>query len=322
MKLKIKCGVRSEVILQRRLEFKADDKTYTFEIDSNGVWNSITVLANMKDPSKNRWGVESVEGPLAPNQAPFKLVGGFEPGLLDCVIADLQSLESALSLYMPLREISWRYPEAEVIFEEGEERTLGHLGAVKVNRGKIPHAKVAECMFVALVGVGLKAHDITVVASFWREGESDWVSGKFINAFFNYYFILEGLYGNKKTKNKQIEAEMLKSRGLLAQIEKFNKGQHPLQHLQQLAKMLNVTGVPASQGLIGLLVSTRGKLHHFQNNPHREQGSPLVHYRYEGVTYLARQLAHGSMLELTRNIRPMAFGIKSSAIKGDANMRP
>lgn len=308
MKLKIKCDVQSEVILQRRLEFKADDMTYAFEIDSNGVWNSITVLADMKDPSKNRWGMEPVEGPLAPSQAPFKVVGSFEPGLFDSVVANLQSLESALSLYMPLREIGWLYPETEVIFEEGEEKTLGHLGAVKVNRGKIPPRKVAEHMFVILVGIGLRAHDITVLASFWREGESNWVSGKFINAFFNYYFVLEGLYGNKKTKNKQIGAEMLRSPGLIAQIETFNKGQHPLQHLQQLAKMLNVTDVPTPQDLIGLLVSTRGKLHHFQNNPHREQGSPLVHDKYEGVAYLARQLARGSILELNRNIRPMVFG--------------
>ena len=154
MKLKIKCDVQSEVILQRRLEFKADDMTYAFEIDSNGVWNSITVLADMKDPSKNRWGMEPVEGPLAPSQAPFKVVGSFEPGLFDSVVANLQSLESALSLYMPLREIGWLYPETEVIFEEGEEKTLGHLGAVKVNRGKIPPRKVAEHMFVILVESG------------------------------------------------------------------------------------------------------------------------------------------------------------------------
>jgi hypothetical protein len=72
--------------------------------------------------------------------------------------------------------------------------------------------------------------------------------------------------------------------------------------------MLNVTTIPTSQELVGLLVSTRGMLHHFQNTPNREHGSPLVHDKYEGITYFARQLAHGSILELTRGISPIKFG--------------
>ncbi len=144
---------------------------------------------------------------------------------------------------------------------------------------------------------------------FWTlRGENDWVAGKFINAFFNYYFVLEGLYGNRKTNNKHVEAEMLKSARLLAQIENFNNGQHPVQHLGQLATMLHVTTIPTAQELVGLLVSTRGMLHHFQNNPNREQGSPLIHDKYEGIAYLARRLAHGSILELTGSIRPITFG--------------
>lgn len=101
---------------------------------------------------------------------------------------------------------------------------------------------------------------------------------------------------------------MLKSAGLLAQIEKFNKGQHPVQHLEQLATMLGVTTAPTTEELINVLISTRGMLHHFQNNPNREQGSPLVHDKYEGVAYLARQLAHGSVLELIPSITPITFG--------------
>jgi hypothetical protein len=306
MKLKVKCDVQSEVILQRRLEFKASDRAFVFEVDAQGIWNSLTVLADVKNPSKVQWGTKDVEGPLARNQAPFNIVGSIEPQLFDSVIAEIQALESALSLFMPLRQINWRYPEYEPVFEEGEEKS--DLGAVRVSRGKIPPQRIVEKTFVSVVGIGLKAQSLTVVASFWREGENDWVAGKFINAFFNYYFVLEGLYGNRKTNNRRVEAEMLKSAGLLAQIEKFNSGQHPLQHLEKLATMLNVNTIPTSEQLVGLLVSTRGKLHHFQNNPNREQGSPLVHDKYEGIAYLARQLAHGSILELTRSINPITFG--------------
>jgi hypothetical protein len=310
MKLRVKCDVQSEVVLQRRLEFRASDRIFAFEVDAKGIWNSLTVLADIRDPSNVRWGTVGVEGPLEPNQAPFSIVGTIGPELFDSVIAEIQTLESALSLFVPLRQINWRYPEYEPVFEDGEGRS--DLGAVRVSRGKIAPQKIAEETFVSIVGLGLKAQSLTVVASFWREGENDWVAGKFINAFFSYYFVLEGLYGNQKTKNRHIEAEMSKSPELLAQIEKFNGGQHPVQHLKQLATMLNVTTPPTPEELVRLLVSTRGMLHHFQNNPNREQGSPLFHDKYEGIAYLARQLAHGSILELTCNITPIAFGARQT----------
>jgi hypothetical protein len=305
MKLKVKCDVHSEVILPRRLEFKSNDRVFAFEADARGIWNSLTILADIKDASKVQWGTLDVQGPREPNQAPFNIGGSIEPQLFDSVIAEIQTLESTLSLFMPLRQINWRYPEYEPVFEAGEERS--DLGAVRVGRRKVPPKRIQENAFVSIVGIGLKAQSLTVLVSFWREGENDWVAGKFINAFFNYYFVLEGLYGNRETKNKQIKTEMLKSPGLLALIEKFNSGQHPVQHFKQLAAMLNVTTVPTSKELVGLLVSTRGMLHHFQNNPNREQGSPLVHDKYEGIAYLARHLAHRSILELTGRISPSTF---------------
>lgn len=289
MQLRIKCEVQSEVILQRRLEFKSDDRTYAFEIDAKGIWNSLTVLAKIPDPSKVQWGTAGAEGPLAPNQAPFNVVGRIDPELFDSVISEIQTLESALSLYMPLRQINWRYPEYEPAYEEGEERS--DLGSVRVSRGKLPRLKMLEKDFVTAFSVALKAQDLTVVASFWREGESDWVAGKFINAFFNYYFVLEGLHANHMTDRKQVKKEMLRSPGFMQIIDKFNKDQHPIDHLQAIAKALNSSEAPTTEQVVDLLISTRGLLHHFQNNPHREQGSPLVHDRYEGIAYLASVLS-------------------------------
>jgi hypothetical protein len=307
MKLKITCTVHSEVLLQRRLELRVNENEYTFEIGADGIWKALTVCAVIKDPSTVRWGTETVPGLRAPNQAPFNVIGELPDGITESVIQDIQSLESTLSLYMPLREINWRFPEMEVIFEAGDERTLGHLGAVSVRRQKPGASAIAEQPFTAIVGIGLKAHKHTVVASFWREGENNWTDGKYINAFFNYYFVLEGLHGNRKTKNYQIEEAMLQSTTLLCLVDKYLHGNHPMQHLEQLAKMLNLTVIPTAQDFVKLLVSTRGRLHHFQNNPNREQGSSLVHDKYEGIAYLARQLAHGSILELLSQIKGIAF---------------
>jgi hypothetical protein len=164
MKLRIRCTVQSEVILQRRLDFQSGDRTYTFEIDSHGIWNSLTVLAKIPDKSKVRWGTVEVTGPLAPNQAPHGIVGSIDVELFDSVISEIQTLESAFSLYMPLRQINWRYPEYEPVYEEGEERS--DLGSVRVSRGKSPPMKILEKSFVVVFGVALKAQELNVIASF------------------------------------------------------------------------------------------------------------------------------------------------------------
>ncbi len=310
MKLRLTCAVESEVILQRRVELYIGKDQYWFEIDSNGFWNSLTVYATITDPSTVQWGTVPATEPRAPNQAPFNVVGKFGDETYENVIKDIQSLESALSLYMPLRSINWRYPVMEVIFEEGDKRTHGHLGAVSVRPKKPGPSKIEEKAFLIMAGIGLKAQSSTVVASFWREGENDWREGKYINAFFNYYFVLEGLHGNGKTKNYQVEEAMTGSPTLRAHIEKFLNTEHLTQHLTQLTEMMNATLLPNVEDLVKLLISTRGKLHHFQNNPNREQGSPLTHERYQAVAYLARGLAHASIMTLHAQVKGIAFAPK------------
>ena len=170
MQLRIRCEVQSEVILQRRLEFKSDDRTYAFETNAKGIWNSLTVLAKIPDPSKVQWGTRDAADPLAPNQAPFNVVVRINPELFDSVISEIQTLESALSLYMPLRQINWRYPEYEPAYERGEERS--DLGSVRVSRGKFPPLKMLEKDFVTVLSVALKAQDLASLPRFGAKAKA------------------------------------------------------------------------------------------------------------------------------------------------------
>ena len=225
----------------------------------------------------------------------------------DAVINQLQCLESTLAVFSPVWAIDWRYPSIRVVFEEGDQRdaTWGDLQDVRAGRQRPGPTKVNEKTFVELVGLAVNSQSLVMIESFWREGHSEWVSGKFINAFFSFYFVIEGLYGNGKTKNVQIIQAFLASQELKTSVGEFLAGQHPLEHLGQLIKMINVGGrLPTVKELIELLVSIRGRLHHFQNNPNRPQGSPLVHDEYEGIAYLARYLAHKGILAQATNVPP------------------
>jgi hypothetical protein len=153
------------------------------------------------------------------------------------------------------------------------------------------------------------AQSLTVIESFWREGQNDWLAGKFINGFFNFYFVLEGLYGDRNTQNRLVQKAFKTSSELISNIGAFLAEDHPDEPLTQLIKMFKVGNrLPTPDEVIEMLVGTRGKLHHFQNNPNRPQGSPMTHDAYHGICYLALCLAHKALLSRAVSMPAMVFG--------------
>jgi hypothetical protein len=158
---------------------------------------------------------------------------------------------------------------------------------------------------------------LVIVQSFWREGRNDVRAGKFINGFFNYYFVLEGLYGDGKTKNYAIEAKFKGSAELRSFIEQYLRDGHPENHIEQVGAMLlkgnpnmdlKFEAITNPDLFIELLVATRGELHHFSNNPSRPEGSPLSHDQYEGITTFAQYLAHKALLAAAQRLRDQVSG--------------
>lgn len=96
----------------------------------------------------------------------------------------------------------WEHPTISVIFEAEAEHHAGWepLASVKAGRGQPKAVKPEPQAFAAFAALFFNYRSIVVAQSFWRQGESGLDEGKFINAFFNYYFVLEELYGNGKKK--------------------------------------------------------------------------------------------------------------------------
>ena len=134
--------------------------------------------------------------------------------------------------------------------------------------------------------------------------------GSYIIAFFNYYFVLEGLYGNGKSKNNQIEREFLTSTALKAFIEEYMHSPNTERLIKQIFDLLpsqKTHAIPDDTTLIQLLVSIRGRVHHFSNNPNRPHGSPLNQHEYEGIADFARFLAHKSLVAQLTELTPDSF---------------
>ena len=110
---------------------------------------------------------------------------------------------------------------------------------------------------------------------------------------------MEGLYGNGKTKNSAVEKEFMDSKEfydfLNWMIENIKK--EP-KHLEKINNMLKLRNKNLDvEGIVHLLVSTRGDLHHFTDNPNKNQGTPFDHAEFETIAWVSLGLATRAILQ-------------------------
>jgi hypothetical protein len=105
MRFIVKCEVEADVILPRRLELRKDSRIFEMEVESGNVWKTLRVTAPVQYPKRFTWGMEPSLEPRPANTAPFKVHAKFDEDLFNSIIADIQALESTLSLFFPIRRI-------------------------------------------------------------------------------------------------------------------------------------------------------------------------------------------------------------------------
>jgi hypothetical protein len=120
---------------------------------------------------------------------------------------------------------------------------------------------------------------ITTPMSFYREGNVEFESFRFKNAFINYFFMLEGLYGNGQSgKASQIKA-LLSHQEVHDAVTKAMvavRKSNAEKHLENLTALLaHYSYEETVEGIISLLVHTRGVLSHFYVKSSQRQGTPL-----------------------------------------------
>ena len=166
--------------------------------------------------------------PRPANIAPYTVRGEFDKELFEGIIADIQALESTLSVFFSIKQIDWRHPILNVEFDPGDWRdpAWGSLNNVHVNRGKLSPDRPEEKAFAQIAFMGLASHHLATIESFWREGQNELYAGRYINAFYNFFFVLEGLYGHGKYNDK-LEGEFKNSIELRGSIDAYLASDQP-----------------------------------------------------------------------------------------------
>ena len=124
-------------------------------------------------------------------------------------------------------------------------------------------------------------------------------SRRYINAFYNFYFVLEDIYGEGKTRNKDIAKTFRESTDFIEITEWMLKGflKKDNRHNSNIQRFCDEEKVTYDVGgLIDLLQKIRGNLHHYSSKSSKHLGTPFTHEEFESIAFLTMGLALQTIL--------------------------
>jgi hypothetical protein len=224
-----------------------------------------------------------------------------EPHLRD-LLELVQYIESLGSFHFNLRRIYWTQGEYAWIPESEEEKRVLQLYAFKVNKMEYPATPVLvrPGVLARMINARGRLGHLTVPMAFFREGVNEYRAFRYVSAFHNHYFFLEGLFGGGKTSNKHVLQQFLSSpivcdatQSSIAKLDKDDLARHRRRIEMQRGRFeWNVEGV------LGLLVWMRGNLHHFSARATTPKGHPLNHREFESLAYLLQMISYEVVIRI------------------------
>ncbi len=207
----------------------------------------------------------------------------------------MRSIEGLWSFW-GLESIAIHFPKHEWIAENEEEKKKLQLFNFKHSKKEIEDHEIIPTSFDLLArsiisAAKIKNHD--VILSFYRRGCNDIKQEEYIEAIYDFYFVLESAYANGKNKNYAVEKEFLKSEKLRKHIESLRDDQELARFLEseEGAKYKGLLNGKSVEELIEFIVNTRGFLHHHTQkrkdiwNPEKQEQFKAEAFFFQHLCY-------------------------------------
>jgi hypothetical protein len=230
---------------------------------------------------------------------------------------EIRGLQNILSLFGDV-EIDTENWEISFIPESDDEKLVLPVTRFKQEtsrRAPVIIANLDHDTLTKAVAASLYAELFTInfPLSFFRKGRRSMKEGQFIGAFYEFYFVLETLYGNGKTKNYAIESEFKKSHLLRTAARdalEFSEANFADQKIRtEFVKKFQ--GLD-EDSLIHYLVERRGFLHH-----HTARNRNAWHPAHEKDFEIDALIIQGITLQVL--IEEVYALFESKEVKADLN---
>lgn len=206
------------------------------------------------------------------------------PRLLE-IETSLRVIEGILSVYGSI-SIDFEHPNIEWIPENEDERKVLQLSSITIDHEKSDQtASISAESLSSIIQYSGNFIDLEVPLTFYRRGKRSFWGRRYIECVYEFYFFLESLYANGKTKNYHVEEEFKKSDELRLAIQKvLPKVKLPQGEPDVQSRFDAIYRNTVSEEVIKHFVSLRGQLHHYT-----QHGSKTWHpersLRYKADAY-------------------------------------
>ena len=291
MKISFKCKVDSKTILSQPVKLSGDKYEYVFKTNQRNEIAEIEIISKVQNPKDYRADfIQSKD-----SKVPHQLILKGDHLLRDIIVEEFQKLESLMSFSFNLKKIYWESPTVNFIAEtEDEKKRLNVSSFTREDKESDDEVRIEAKHLQDMFSTKERYNDLIILKSFFREGVNEFKQSRYINAFFNFYFVIEGIYGNRKTKN--IEKEFLASREFTTNLEKIIKEHIGTNRecLSDIHQWLKSRNQPFDvEGVTRLMVILRGEVHHYTAKK-TSLSIPFHNKRFRQIAFLAMGLAlHG-----------------------------
>lgn len=301
MRYSRECRVDSKIRISNILNVVEKTKEYIFAPNEDGFLASIRIITDVANPEKFYSEIEKGH-----EKTDWKITIKSDENIVNDLRSDFQYLESTLAFIGNLKRVYWEDATQEWIPETEQEKSKLKMFAAQFRR--IPSDRptmLTKELFGQIVRDKTKYDCLTTLKSFYREGKNLYDQFQYVNAFSNFYFIIEDLYGEGKTKNKQIEESYRSSEELKKTIEWWmnNHIKTSEKHSKDISQFLRELNLQNNtEDIIRLLIRLRGRVHHYTSKSSLRQATPLTQRGFESVAFLTMGIAMSSILKETARI--------------------
>jgi len=308
MRYGLRCPVTSKIRLLKPAKKSWGDLIVELTTNAEGYLVQASVLASGQDAAEYQGGAK-----IDHVARIFRIQANRNEELHARMMLALHSLESFLCFWGNLEAVHWNQAEAFVEPEtEEEEKGLDLRSWTMMPAINDPIVDLSPEQLDLIVGHAQRCSAMTTTLSFHRAGINDIRRLEYISAFFNFYFVLEGLYANGNFRTDRVKYEFEKSATLVRAIENVIAEGFPPPMGEDVAvsEMLQAIGKTCDvRSLIHLLVHTRGDLHHYAGAKKKPAGSPLLNARYQSFAQFCLRVSQSVLsAELTASDPVMGTG--------------
>jgi hypothetical protein len=272
---------------------------YELETNENGVLTHITATRQIDE---QHWPK------LTPNPEPgiqLNLHISHKPFAF--VQQEMRVIEGLLSYY-GLNSIDLKYPQITWIPETEEEQQKLHLFSWhETRKTELDDCQIIPVPFDLIVRAFIGARygiDVEVPLSFFRKGRIDMDENQYIEAVYDFYFLLETLYADGKTSKKETIKAFQNSEELLHAIEKVlnEPGLYIAGDEQIWEEYRSKYNGKTIHEILEVIFELRGLLHHHTLKRKRkghDTWHPEQHEKYKTDALFLQAVAYHVALDLS-----------------------